>query len=254
MLHDHLYAMGGRDSTYNPTQINERYNPFTDKWTNVSSMPTAKEYFGAGTINGKIYTYGGLQGSGSSEINEVYIPYDDFYSSFTTAGSKKFNLTLSQGWNLVSLPLIQSDESIDEVLESIDGKWDCVQYYDSTDPDHWKSHNIYRPDSLNDLHYLDHRMGFWINITEPNVNLTVRGYIPSSTSINLYAGWNLVGYPSLNTETVANALWGTGADKVMVCNTSEPYNIKEVGPNYVMKPGEGYWVHVPADSVWVVDW
>ena len=40
----------------------------------------------------------------------------------------------------------------------------------------------------------------------------------------------------------------------MVCDTSEPYHIKEVGPSYVMKPGEGYWVHVPFDTVWVVDW
>jgi hypothetical protein len=64
----------------------------------------------------------------------------------------------------------------------------------------------------------------------------------------------MVGYPTLTNETVANALWGTGVDIVMVCDTSEPYNIKEVGPTYLMKPGEGYWVHVPFDTVWVVDW
>jgi hypothetical protein len=29
--------------------------------------------------------------------------------------------------------------------------------------------------------------------------------------------------------------------------------IKEVGATYVMKPGEGYWVHVPADTVWTVN-
>ena len=74
------------------------------------------------------------------------------------------------------------------------------------------------------------------------------------TSIPLYAGWNLVGYPSLTNETVANALWGTGADRVEVFDSGEPYRIKEVGPTYLMKPGEGYWVHVPADTVWVVDW
>ena len=97
-------------------------------------------------------------------------------------------------------------------------------------------------------------MGFWINITEPNVTFTVEGMVPTSPGIPLFAGWNLVGYPSLNTETVANALWGTGADRVMVCDTGEPYNIREVGPAYIMQPGEGYWIHVPADSVWTVDW
>ncbi len=99
-------------------------------------------------------------------------------------------------------------------------------------------------------------MAFWINITEPGGTiLSVSGYDPPSTSIPLYAGWNLVGYPTLNhSETVANALWGTGADNVMVCNMTEPYQIKEVGPTYVMKPGEGYWIHVPADSTWIIDW
>ena len=86
------------------------------------------------------------------------------------------------------------------------------------------------------------------------MNFTVRGLIPVSTKIPLYAGWNMVGYPSLNTETVANALWGTEADIIMICNMSEPYHIKEVGPTYVMKPGEGYWVHVPFDTTWTIDW
>ena len=34
----------------------------------------------------------------------------------------------------------------------------------------------------------------------------------------------------------------------------ELYNIREVGPEYVMKPGEGYWIHVPADSTLIVNW
>jgi len=53
---------------------------------------------------------------------------------------------------------------------------------------------------------------------------------------------------------VANAFWGTGADHVEVFNASSPTLLSEVGPTYLMKPGEGYWVHVPADSVWTVDW
>ena len=102
---------------------------------------------------------------------------------------------------------------------------------------------------------LDYRMGFWINITEPGVFLTLKGQIPDNTVIPLKAGWNLVGYPTLNdTMTVGNALWGTGADRVEVCDALAPYRLREVGSTYIMKPGEGYWVHVPADTTWVVDW
>jgi hypothetical protein len=165
-----------------------------------------------------------------------------------------YNITLNEGWNLISTPLIQRDESIDKVLENITGKWDYIQAYDSINGT-WLSNATFKPDQLNDLKSLNHKMAFWINITEPGGTvLTVSGPIPDSTSINLYAGWNLVGYPSLTTETVANALWGTGADKVEKFDALAPYRISEVGPTYVMKPGEGYWIHVPADTVWIINW
>jgi len=182
--------------------------------------------------------------------NEIYYKrYPDFPPYPT------YNITLNEGWNLVSLPLKQSNESIAVVLSSINGKWDYLQAYDPLAPEPWKTYATFKPSQLNELQSLNHRMGFWINVTEPGgTTLTISGPIPTSTSINLYAGWNLVGYPSLVNETVANALWGTGADKVMVCDTSKPYHIKEVGPSYLMKPGEGYWVHVPFDITWTINW
>lgn len=184
---------------------------------------------------------------GPSEI--YYKRYPDFPPDPT------FNITLDEGWNLISLPLEQRNESIDVVLSSINGKWDYIQAYDPLTPEPWKTYATFKPSQLNELQSLNHRMGFWINVTEPGGTiLTVSGPIPASTSINLYAGWNLVGYPSLVNETVANALWGTGADKVEVCDPAEPYHLREVGPTYVMKPGEGYWIHVVADSVWTIDW
>ena len=165
-----------------------------------------------------------------------------------------YNITLTLGWNLISLPLTQSDESIDSVLSSIAGKWDYILIYNATDnSDHWKSNSTFKPDQLNDLKTMDHTMGLWINMTE-NCTLELMGYEANSTSIPLYAGWNLVGYPTQNNETVGNALWGTGADRVEAFDASQPYNVIEVGPNYVMQPGEGYWIHVPADTVWTVDW
>ena len=86
-------------------------------------------------------------------------------------------------------------------------------------------------------------------------NLTVQGVETNSTSISLYAGWNLVGYPTLdNTKTVTTALLGTGADRIEVCNPAQPYMLEAIGPTYVMQPGQGYWVHVPADTVWTIDW
>ncbi len=184
-----------------------------------------------------------------SNLEIYYKRYQDFPPDPT------YNITLDEGWNLVSLPFEQHDESIDQALSSIAGKWDCIRTYD-TITGTWKTNITGRPIQLNDFDTLNHKVGFWINITEPGGTiLTINGYESAFTLIPLYAGWNLVGYPALNnSETVANALWGTGADIVMVCNMTEPYQIKEIGPTYIMEPGEGYWVHVPADTVWVVNW
>ncbi|MCK5309622.1 MAG: right-handed parallel beta-helix repeat-containing protein [Thermoplasmata archaeon] len=162
-----------------------------------------------------------------------------------------YDIDLTTGWNLISLPLAQSDEDIYSVLSSIDGDWDRIKLYDSQSVNHWLSSSIYSPD-LSEIDQLNHTVGIWIHMVNATT-LTVEGIEPVFTNITLYAGWNLVGYPSLFPETVANALWGTGADRVEVCDLEEPGLIKEVGPTYIMQPGEGYWVHVPADTVWTTE-
>ena len=81
------------------------------------------------------------------------------------------------------------------------------------------------------------------------------GTVPGPTNISLKAGWNLVGYPTLNNSVmVQDAFWGTGADRIEKFDAANPYLISEISPTYIMQPGEGYWVHVPADSIWVVNW
>ncbi|MCK4266583.1 MAG: right-handed parallel beta-helix repeat-containing protein, partial [Thermoplasmata archaeon] len=170
-------------------------------------------------------------------------------------GAPSYNIFLDQGWNLISLPLIQADESIDQVLRSITGKWNYLQIYEAFDHgDPWKTNATFKPDQINDLKLLNHTIGFWINIIEPSATLTVTGAIPLTTNIPLYAGWNLVGYPSFNGSPISDALAGTGYDKpVEGYNASAPYRITQLADSYLMKPGEAYWVHVPADTIWTVD-
>ncbi len=102
---------------------------------------------------------------------------------------------------------------------------------------------------------VNNTMGLWVHITDVgDGNLTVGPGNCSATSVTLYSGWNMVGYPSLTPRAISDALAGTGYDAVEGYNSTAPYLISLLADTYMMKPGEGYWVHVPADTVWVVDW
>ena len=183
-------------------------------------------------------TKGAISGSANVEIIIAY-----------------FDIDLSLGWNLISLPLEQIDESIDQVLGTIDGKWNYIQSYDPLSPEPWKSYSTFKPTSMNDFSTLDHKQGFWINIIESNVTLTIGGSTPFPTGVELFAGWNLVGYPSLTEKSISDALDGTSYDRpVEGFNASAPYRISQLADTYLMKPSEGYWVHVPFNTFWVVDW
>jgi hypothetical protein len=55
-----IFVFGGDVEGHNkPTSQVEMYNPATDTWTILNNMPTAREYFSATTVEGKIYIIGG---------------------------------------------------------------------------------------------------------------------------------------------------------------------------------------------------
>jgi hypothetical protein len=168
-------------------------------------------------------------------------------------GAPSFNIFLNQGWNLISIPLEQADESIDQVLRTIDGEWDFLRIYDPLSTKPWKSNCTYWPLELIEFDTLDHTQGIWIHITSPTATLTVTGTVPVATNIPLYAGINLVGYPSFTEKQIVDALFGTGVDRpVEGYNASAPYHISPMADTDMMMPGNAYWVHVPFDTVWVV--
>ncbi len=94
-----IYAIGGRTGMLGTGDriglvgTNEAYDPSTDTWEFVSSMPTARASFGIAVYQNKIYCIGGhvLDGSAgaSTGANEVYDPITDTWenrSSMPTPG------------------------------------------------------------------------------------------------------------------------------------------------------------------------
>jgi len=181
----------------------------------------------------------------------------------STPGGQSASVMLGTGWNLVSIPLSPHSTVITDVLSSTDGKYDLAYAYDALDAgDPWKKYNTAAPSFLNDLTDVDETIGFWIRCTEP-VTLTVSGTVPSSPTISLYAGWNLVGYPSQTTRPIAEALASIDgpydlvyaydasdiADPWKKYNTAAPSFLNDLTE---MGPGWGYWIRVSEDCTWSV--
>lgn len=165
---------------------------------------------------------------------------------------------LNYGWNLISLPVIQSNNSLDSVLASITGSYDAVQWYNASDnSDNWKHNHKLKPNYLNDLDGIDHGIGFWIHITElGGVLFEYQGSQPTQNqTITLHPGWNMVGYPSLTnynrTKGLNNLTFDTYVDAIQWYDVAtKSWHFMDQDDFFV--PGRGYWVHSKIEAEWEV--
>jgi len=160
----------------------------------------------------------------------------------------KFTRPLTAGPNLVSVPLIPSDESVETVLQTV--KYDMASYYDTSSGE-WRWHMTAK--EYGGLTNLDPTMGLWVNVTEAS-SLTVAGMVPAQTMIHLRSGWNLVSFPSFNSSyTVADLKAELPVERVEGFDASAPpHFLRVLQDSDVLLAGRGYWVKVSQDATWVV--
>ncbi|MCK5292768.1 MAG: TIGR03790 family protein [Thermoplasmata archaeon] len=161
---------------------------------------------------------------------------------------------LSKGWNLISLPFEPFDTTLSEALKNISGMYDMVRFYDPSDPtDHWKTYSSFKPTAFNDLKWIDRKMGIWIHLLNATV-LRTNGTYFRSTQIDLLAGWNLIGYPSLNDMSVQDVFAGLPLLRIEVFDGgADPYLLKPLDNTSYLSPGKGLWVNMAADCTLTVN-
>jgi parallel beta-helix repeat protein len=232
------------DNTNNSNQWDDGYPSGGNYWS---------DYPGLDIYNGPNQDILGPDGIGDDPYVIDSDSQDDYplwepYSNF---------MILKPGWNLISVPLIQEDESLTNVLELIDGQYDAVQWYDIMDSnDHWKHYHINKLFG-NDLSDLNETMGFWIHITAPGDIIFF--YLGSKPTINqnilLHPGWNLVGYPSLTNKlrdtALNNIIFGTDVDVIQTYDTATK-TWENIEPSDEFELGRGYWVHSLVEKAWEV--
>ncbi|NLC13882.1 MAG: hypothetical protein GX768_07555, partial [Chloroflexi bacterium] len=168
------------------------------------------------------------------------------------------SIELVEGWNLVSFNLIPNDPDIEVVLADILDDVTLVYAWDAS----VVTSNWLRYDPTvgfgNTLTNLDEAMGFWIFMNEA-ATLTLTGTVPTSTAIQLYSGWNLIGYPSQTAAGLPAALAELAGNYDLIvayhaADLADPWKLFDPeAPVFAndlesLQPGWGYWLNVVADD------
>jgi len=197
-------------------------------------------------------------GTGAGGGKNPYVIDSDSSDNYPLISPSGNFIFLYEGWNLISIPLIQFDTNLSSVLSSLTGSYNAAQWYNISDySDHWKHFHISKPAYLNDMETIDHTIGFWIHITFPG--RTLFEYTGAQSSVNqtiiLNPGWNMVGYPSLTnhnrTAGLNNLTFGNQVDSIWIYNAATQ-KWKELAQSDNFDVGRGYWIHAKVECEWEV--
>jgi hypothetical protein len=185
-----------------------------------------------------------------------------------------FNIDITQAavtdnWVLVSFPSKVMGDPLTILVDALNEgtglvQWDIVQRYESNPmapQPGWLTTSTFKPPVLNDFTYVDNTMSFWIHITVyGDGNLTVVGDLPITGevyNIQLYTGWNLVGYPCMTSQDVMTLIGGMLFNVIQteVYDQVDPYRTRwqdPWDPFFFINPGQGIWIEVSADEIWTI--
>ncbi|MCK4444922.1 MAG: hypothetical protein KAW09_10275, partial [Thermoplasmata archaeon] len=174
---------------------------------------------------------------------------DTNLSACTILQGGKFVRPLQTGFQLVSVPLVQSDQILEVALQTVG--FEKAWAFDSERQQWvWFMKSKTYLGALRDVNLLN---GIWLEVTA-DCDYVVAGIVPLSVTIDLKAGWNLIGIPSfLANITVAQLKAETSAVRVEGFSPSNPpFYLTVLTDGEVVSPGHGYWVLVTQDMSWSV--
>jgi hypothetical protein len=193
---------------------------------------------------------------GNEELNTVAVPEIDVA---TTPYNIVLTGKLANSWVFVSFPHAVSGNILTLLNDATFGDagttWSVAKWYNPQTPlDPWKTYRV--GSTVNDMPTLSNTMGVWLWITANGGNqqltMGIAGAYPAaSVNINLYTGWNLVGYPTA-TSRAESATLPAAADLVASWQLTTPFITQHAKGATLMSHGNAYWVHVTADCVWSV--
>lgn len=206
-------AVTGYDVYVNGTKLQS----VTTNSINLSDLSDNTEY----TIKVRAYDEAG----NLSEFNTE--------KSFTTLKSTVTqSISLSAGWNLISFYVLPEDASITNVFGSNISKVSIVKNNDG----------FYKPskaDKLQSLTEFEYGQAYLVKANSA-FSISVEGVAPTSTTISLKAGWNLLGYPKTTEANASNVLSGIAGKYTELKDLSSSQTS--------LKPGKGYYIKMNTNA------
>jgi hypothetical protein len=172
-------------------------------------------------------------------------PFDWVYGAatfeITVAGSSEtFTKPLPVDWNLISLPLTATDNSVSAVLSTV--SQDAVRQYNATTK------------TFEDATTMAPGTGYFVHVTTAG-DWVYEGTSADSTSSSLKSGLNMIGVPNCTMDVSTGmgssdyryvARWNADDQKYQVYNPSAPSSFHGFT---TMTAGEGYFVSAKSDDI-----
>jgi glucose/arabinose dehydrogenase len=185
-------------------------------------------------------------GRGDGSVLRIY--------SDATPDRITFNLSLQEGWNLISLPVQPDSDSISQVLSSINSRLVVLYQYDALT----QTYPVYVPNEPENstLSTIRPGAGYWVYM-DSAATLTVSGINPTR-SVALAEGWNLVGYNSTRDRSREDALSGISGryEAIFAYNATtdawEGYSPPTYNSLSLLQPGRGYWIYANQATTWTL--
>ena len=175
-------------------------------------------------------------------------------TGYVAAGPDGAAVPVVPAFNLLSISWQPNDPSPGAVFLPIQSAVRRVFAFDACDTaDPWKVWDPASP-GTSDLTAITPAKGFWLE-GQGSATLPEGGPEPTTTSIPLCLGWNLIGYPAGSARPVATALASIAGQYIRLfgfdpTDSADPWEVYDVAvPAWAndmteLRPGRGYWIYV----------
>jgi hypothetical protein len=156
-----------------------------------------------------------------------------------------FPIDLKPGINMISIPFIPNNNSIDYLFEDVLSNIRRIYSYNPT-TSMWE---VYIPgqSSLSSLKTIEPRKGYLVFMKNQG-SITISGNVSyndeTTPEINAVPGWNLIGVHNTTSKTMAQELGNLNYDSLWKLNSTNEYEQIIDSSTELTNPGSAYWVFI----------